>query len=659
MTGRLLIFFFFLGFILYGQREKSVETVLDEMKSDPRFEDGGADWIQFSDQLSAFQDSRVHLNRAGLEELLMLPFLNKIQAFNLLQYRKKVGRIRSYYELLQVSGFNRTLIEWMQPFTDLETPVETLTARDLFSKAKHELALRYMRTAPRQAGFLNKQYTGDANAMYFRYRMNHKNRIFAGITMQKDAGETAFRSGWPFLSDFFSFHFQYNGRGTIRKILVGDYSINYGQGLALWSGFSYGKSSETTALQRFGNGIRRYTGADEYHYFRGVALEIRKSVLSYHLSLSRRSVDAALEDRKIVSIDRSGLHRTSAEHLKRNAASITFLSSRIELEKNHFELGLISQFYSFSHPLLRSSAYYRAHDFHGKSNAVVSLDYQWIFGENAFYGEVAMSENRGKAVTAGLNASPNGNLTFTMSFRRIENNYQTLFSSPFSEYGKSGEQGFYFGIRYPFSSRLSVKLYLDKYVRDWPGYQDPMPVSGRDFLVQTDWKWNNFDLYFRYRLKNQYPRGKYETGIQHVRIHIKKKINRNLKWANRVEFKSLSGLLSVLVYQELVFHSEVRPLSFHGRLTYFNIGDHRIALHAREDELPYTYNLRGFYDKGIVFYSMFRYRIKHLDLYLKFVHQYHPDAQQIGSGYAAVDGQYRWSFHVMLRYKFRPYRSKK
>ena len=50
--------------------------------------------------------------------------------------------------------------------------------------------------------------------------------------------------------------------------------MNFGQGLTMQSGMSFGKSSEVINIQKSGNLIKAHTAAAENLFFRGGAIQI-------------------------------------------------------------------------------------------------------------------------------------------------------------------------------------------------------------------------------------------------------------------------------------------------------------------------------------------------------------------------------------------------
>ena len=267
-----------------AQQPPTANQVLRELKTDTRFEDGGADWVQFSELLLVYTQNPISLNTATQEELEAIPLLNKFLAYHLIKYRKRNGKIISYYELANVKGFNKQLILWLMPFTSLSLDDEKLSFSKLLT-GKQQIATRFQRAVQQKKGLTNEAFSGDANALYLRYRYNYQNKIFAGFTLQKDEGEPYVIPGKVY-PDYNSYHLEVRNVGIAKTIIVGDFLANYGQGLAMWTTNTFGKTAETTESQRFGKGLRYYSGADENRFMRGAATSLKVKDFTIDLFLS-------------------------------------------------------------------------------------------------------------------------------------------------------------------------------------------------------------------------------------------------------------------------------------------------------------------------------------------------------------------------------------
>ena len=93
-----------------------------------------------------------------------------------------------------------------------------------------------------------------------------------GLTAEKDRGEEFFKGSNPYGFDFYSFHFalrQYTQ--SLKALVVGDFTANFGQGLVLAGGFQGGKGGTGVGVKRSGRSVAPYTSVNEDAHFRGLA----------------------------------------------------------------------------------------------------------------------------------------------------------------------------------------------------------------------------------------------------------------------------------------------------------------------------------------------------------------------------------------------------
>ena len=185
----------------------------------------------------------------------------------------------SIYELQSIAGFELSVIQDLLPFVTVrenELDNRSLLER-IIGEPNNYLLLRYSRIVENQRGYLSETsngYTGTQDKLYGRFRVSHRNDFSAGFTFEKDAGEEMdFSQGSGF--DFYSAHFMVENQGIIRKLILGDYQLQVGQGLVFGAGFNPGKGAETVnTVKRNTLGMRPYTSVLETGFLRGVGVTI-------------------------------------------------------------------------------------------------------------------------------------------------------------------------------------------------------------------------------------------------------------------------------------------------------------------------------------------------------------------------------------------------
>ena len=196
----------------------------------------------------------------------------------------------------------------------------------------HDLTLRYARLLQQQKGFKDlsgSRYLGTAEKLLLRYRYSFQEIVSAGMVMEKDAGERLFNRNSGM--DHLSAHLALFKLGRIKKLVLGDYSLQFGQGLTLWSGFAFGKGPDVTSVAAKDLGLKPYTSANESVFFRGAATTINLiKNIDLTTFVSFRKLDASLKilpdgNFTLSNINSSGLHRTQTELKNRKSLNTASL----------------------------------------------------------------------------------------------------------------------------------------------------------------------------------------------------------------------------------------------------------------------------------------------------------------------------------------------
>lgn len=235
----------------------------------------------------------------------------------------------------------------------------------------------------------NSRYLGGPEKLYVRYGYSFYNKIRFGVTMEKDAGETfspksdTLKKGF----DFYSFHFYYSGKKFLKHLALGDYHVQFGQGLTMTSSFGFGKSTNAITNRRIAQAVKPSAGANENLFMRGVAttltpLKNTDITLFYSLKKVDANVEQAdslsAEEFYISSLQESGYHRTPNELSGKDAVDQTVYGGNIQTRLKMFRLGATAVHTGLSNELQRSNSLYNKFDFRGKSLTKFGFDYALV-----------------------------------------------------------------------------------------------------------------------------------------------------------------------------------------------------------------------------------------------------------------------------------------
>lgn len=626
MRGKLLVLLLGWNILMQAQDDPVAQAVAYLVEFN-QAEGESIDLVQVAEQLSYLQNNPVAINSATADELMEIPLFNSFMAFNLLEYRKRTGRILSYYQLSDIKGFTPQFIELIEPFTTLEYVIE----QALFPKHfTHELTLRY------------RQYTrgyevigdGHPSENYVRYRMQAEGRLFAGATFQRDPGEAWLPNSYA--PDFSSFHLEYRTRGLLKTIVLGDYSASFGQGLTLWSRLAFNKNGNATNVARFGNGLRYYSGTDENRFLRGIGLEFRHKQLAFYPFFSAKSSDANLVQTDYgitaaTSLQTSGFHRTEAEIADKNSLPIRLAGLYTVWQPTRLKLGFLATKTDFSYPIEPNNTPENAFRFRGKNLMHTALDWKYSYGRLFFFGETSIEwQTKLQATTAGLQVQADDALQWVVQFRHLPVGWFALYNAPFAETSRDGETGMYLGLNWQLPKNLSLAFFADYFKYTWLRTTLNRPAQGSDYMAQLNWLPRNISGYLRMRYQirpqnlplDQTTKPASDAKRLSLRAHANLPILRQLKLQTRAEW---------VRYQQIGLPAEYGLLTYLGaqwqisekwqlktRYTLFDTESYDAAIWAYEDDVPFSFSVPAFYQNGTKWYALLAWQATaHTEFWLR------------------------------------------
>ncbi len=645
-----------------------------------------ADYGSLIDNLLYYREHPLSLNTASHKELAQLLLLNELQIFNLLQHISQNGPLISVYELQGISGFDLNTIYAILPYIKVNQDLANLNIswKELISNGHHQVIARSQRLNETLAGYVesvtpgqqSKQasYPGNPFKIYGRYRFTYANRYSWGITGEKDPGEIT--SGIK-LFDYYSAHFfADNRKGIFKTIALGDYQLQFGQGLVMWSGVAFSKSPDIINVKKYGAGIRPYASADENLYRRGAAATTVYKRFEATVFYSDKFLDAngGVTDTArgqattVTSLQQSGLHRTAAEIKDRHIQTEKMYGAHLAFKTRVFNAGITGMRTVYGLPFEKSAELYKKFDFSGNANTNIGIDYSLARRNYTVFGEFARSENGGLAMISGLLLSPDSKFSLSAVYRNYEPTYQALYAKAFGEsYSTSNESGMYAGLQYKPNRSWSFTAYTDVFRFPWLNYLVDAPSAGREYFVQAAYTPSKTtQAYIRCKLsskqKNDDIPGTFSelAGVyqDNYRFNISYKISKAVTLQHRLEYVSYlkenhepeSGFL---MYQDVSYKSMRFPVSFNSRYTLFDTDSYNPRLYAYENDILYLYSIHANFYRGSSFYFNMQYRVSRIiTLWLGYNLTMYDNRKTIGTGTDMIAGDKKSEIKLQLRFEF-------
>ena len=668
---KFLLFFGLLSFSLISVGQENNQLLEEVIEQIAEGSDEELDYAELYESLYGFAENPINLNKTTKEELRQLYFLNAYQIDKLLAHIAKNGELLSYLELQTIAGFDVQTIQNLLPFISVNP---TLTSKQLFANMKQYVIIRDQFYLQKQKGYYpdddgDIQYLGNSHRTYFKYQLK-SNYLQAGFTAEKDAGENFLGSNQPYGFDFYSAHIQAKKIGKIKNVIIGDYQMNFGQGLVMQSGMSFGKSSEVINIQKSGNLIKAHTAAEENLFFRGVAIHLEPiknlDIIGF---ISSHKVDAnivdTLENEELAfsSIDGTGMHRTESELLDKNVILKNHFGTHLNYNYKQLNLGLSYYKTKIEGKYQKNISSYNQFDFNGNSNQNYGFDYQYLYRNINFFGEVGKSENGGIARVNGVMMGLDKTISASLLYRDYGKDYQSEYANAFGERSSQNEKGMYFGLEFTPNHKFKIKGYADHYEFPWLRFGVDAPTNGNDYLLQADYKISKvMSMYVRYKSETkeeELPESDQISGKSknNFRFHINYKEGESWSFANRFETTAIDfneqKENGYMVYQDVKYQPLFGKITFSSRYVLFNTPSYDSRIYAYESDVLYGYSIPAYYGKGSKLYLVVKYNvIRNLDFWLRVAHTIYTDREVLKSGWDEIEGNKMTEIKLQLRYKF-------
>lgn len=234
------------------------------------------------ERYSGLYASPVRLNYATRSRLLSCGLFSAYQVAVLADYRERSGDILSFEELSALDGFGHGFVSAIEPFVSVASRASPGVSSAETGRVRNDLTLK--------SGLKNNS---DPFLLQGTYSMKYK--VSAGERLESGISLKSAYQGRHFPPETYSFFFAWYGRQWPVKVIAGDYSLRFGQGLALWSGFSLsGATSPETAARR-PSGISPYNSYSGEGAFRGVAADAAFRHITFSAFISSPWLRSAME----------------------------------------------------------------------------------------------------------------------------------------------------------------------------------------------------------------------------------------------------------------------------------------------------------------------------------------------------------------------------
>lgn len=618
----------------------------------------------------------IDINNASMSELNKLNILTNVQIFNILNHIKKHGNLVHLAELQSIEGMSNTAITTLIPLITIDNNklINVSNFKKQIYESKHLIVTRADRVFQKKAGFNDDIFAGDQNRYYLKYQLSNK-YLTAGITSEKDPGEKVHFGEHIYGFDYLSGHLFAKDLGLIKQLTLGDYSIETGQGLNIWSGFSLGKSTDVFQLHKNARKIVPYRSTNENRFMRGVATTIEFNSFSLTTFYSRKKIDANLSDQDTTDTEftyssylQNGLHRTENEIINRKKLSESIHGGYFSWDNNRSHIGVSYINTRFDGNYTKAIQPYNQFEQSNNNPIIIGCDFSYSFKNTFLFGEVSRSKNGGIAFLTSSIINLSKELSVVLLARNYQRNYSNIYSNSIGENSKIiNERGILIGFEAKINRNTNITGYFDFYQFPWLKFQVNSPSNGHETIIKMDNKLkHHIKTQVRYMLESkQKNEPSVGNAVRHtsdiishnLRLHMSIPLSTSLTLRSRVEYKIIShdnkSSRGFILYEDLAFRKMQSPFSITARILLFETDNFNTRVYTYENDLPYSFSITSNFYNGCRYYLLVKYRVsKKISAWVKYGSTYFADRTEISSGNNLISGNKKTDIKILLKYSF-------
>ncbi len=618
------------------------DRITEELLEEPDNETDDSDLYEL---VEYYLEHPVNLNTASLDALSSLPYLDISVAKIIIDHRRKYGKFFSANELYSVTGIPNDLVRKMLPFISVKDSTSSAGTENITSnKWTLNIRSRMQYGLQNRIGFINKKFPGSPIKLYNRLLLKYGNHVSAGFLIEKDPGEVPvndFSSGYICIKNWYGFE----------KVIVVDYIIEFGQGLALWGPYGLTKRSDVISVKAASRGVIPYKSSTENRFFRGAAAKYYWEHVSLSGFVSKNYMDANVDSATgvILSTPQDGFHRTYRERLYRKAVKETAFG----LTVNYNILPTLNLGFLFC-SLLTDKQFNTSSNINNKadkSNYYSAYINLYILNYNIF-AEFSAANNS-LAYISGMKLSPSPGFSYICIIRNYPHTYKNLHGFGFAEHtgALNNEFGIYNGFRWR-TGFGTLNFYYDMFRFPVALSDIPLPSEGHEFIINFVFNASkHISINTRLKAENKEVMAMFEEQ-ERITSRLKKScrleficnFSKNIRIKARFDYSSFF-IKNTRGFEEgyLIFEDlRIQPVNdfiIYSRVIFFKTASFNSAVYEYENDLAGVLKNTGLYVEGLRLYIVVRYNLwEKLKISFKYSETYKPGESKLGTGYQEIPG---------------------
>ncbi|MFN3135121.1 MAG: helix-hairpin-helix domain-containing protein, partial [Candidatus Kryptonium sp.] len=312
-------------FIIFLSLAKSQDVQVDTLTNieSELFENFELD-VQVDEIVDQFEFVVIELNKAGVDDLVAVPFITRETANKIIEYRDKIGGFKRREQVFDIPGVDEAIKSFLYRNGYIQKPKLSFQTR---TRILNRDNIRY---------FAND--FADNSKTYQLGRLAISN-FSAGFVIEKDYGENR-------LNDLTHFFIEYRSSSFVRRFVLGSYVLKFGQGILMWSPVALGKGSDaiTPVVRSSEEHLLGYASTDEVKPLFGGAFSSRFKNIELTLFYSKTNLPSSIDTiGRVKYIDFSGINTVQKFPLARK-----LFGGIVSFSLKNFLLGVLNFYEDFN-----------------------------------------------------------------------------------------------------------------------------------------------------------------------------------------------------------------------------------------------------------------------------------------------------------------------
>jgi hypothetical protein len=638
--------------LLWSQGTESEDFLTDQYQNVDLSAENAPDVTTIIDLDIDRTDQFLDVNVASVEDFLKLQIISLHQIEELIKHRNSYGLFMTLEELQCLPSWDIHLIKELKPFLYVGENHDQL--HNWRARLKDPGMVWTLKSGAKFPSFTPGVNSGNLAGTVspyqwtFRYKLEYNDFVKIGFTAEQDGGERFFGHKSKFGFDFYAAYIHLlKPLKWCRELILGDFTIGLGQGLIRHHDYGGNKSSQVMSVKKSVRRIKPFNSIQENKSMRGLALSIplqKKLTWLGYISYRRKDASVVYDStlqfpQRFTALQLSGSHRTQKEVEYKDAVDEFVGGFNAEYKQKSWMGSVNYQLTHFNVPWIKEPALYRSYQFKGDHLQQFSLDYTGRYRNITAFGELALSQWKGKAMMQGILMTLDKFTDLSTVFRYYSKNYHAFDASAFGDAAiPSNEYGLYIGLCIRPVKNIEINAFADHWVNTWLTYRRNGSSYSRDYMVRINFqKRKHYNAYIQYRYVSKPLNGYEETGantsaplpytLHKIRGHINVLLDKSFEFRSRIEWSSYQHIsknaTGILLYQDILYHPLYAPWNFVLRMSIYDVGDFDSRIYAYENSVSQESSIPFYQGRGARFYLVLKNKIgKHIKLEMKYSKDY-------------------------------------